>query len=271
MKPGIYDNISFPEYLKIEAVSNSYLGRLDKCPASAKVPFVDTPALVLGRAVHTLVLEGEEAFNQRYIKGLDLEKKKNVDKETWAEFYLKHLDKEVLDMEAYQKVRDIRDAVYSHPMAKDLLKEGVSEQTIIWRDPETGLLCKCRPDLSPDPAKKALIDLKTTRDASPRAFTRSIIDYGYARQSRIYLDAVNYHGKGLKAGGSNKYDAFIFIAVETKAPYRVEIYMLDKEFLDYGLSEYQRLMQIEVECQENDFWPHYSSEGIETLVKPKYL
>ena len=56
MKPGIYPNIPFREYLKIEAVSNSYLGRLDECPAKGLIPRKDTDSLGLGRAVHTVVL-----------------------------------------------------------------------------------------------------------------------------------------------------------------------------------------------------------------------
>ena len=42
MKPGIYKGISHKDYHTMtEIVSNSYLGRLDRCPAAAKVAFPD--------------------------------------------------------------------------------------------------------------------------------------------------------------------------------------------------------------------------------------
>lgn len=58
------------EYLKHHAMSNSMMHHLKRSPAHYKAALehgqVDTPALLLGSAVHALVLEGEEAFLSRF-------------------------------------------------------------------------------------------------------------------------------------------------------------------------------------------------------------
>jgi hypothetical protein len=64
---------------------------------------------------------------------------------------------------------------------------------------------------------------------------------------------------------------FAFIAVEKEPPYRVEVYTLDIDFVQYGWLEFHRLLQIEKECREKNFWPHYVNAGAEELTKPPYV
>jgi len=59
--------------------------------------------------------------------------------------------------------------------------------------------------------------------------------------------------------------------VEKKEPYRVEVYTLDVEFVDYGFKEFKRLLYLEKQCRDNNFWPHYVNAGAETLTRPAYL
>ena len=62
MREGIFSDIPAEEYHSIPAVSNSYLQRLNRVPAAAKIEQEDTGTLLFGRAFHCLLLEGEEAF-----------------------------------------------------------------------------------------------------------------------------------------------------------------------------------------------------------------
>jgi exodeoxyribonuclease VIII len=80
----------------------------------------------------------------------------------------------------------------------------------------------------------------------------------------MYLTGIN------EASGS-RFDAFCFIAVSKDPPYQVEVYMLDDEFVDYGRSEYRRLLALELECRKRQEYPNYQNPGIVTLYKPGYL
>jgi len=68
MESGIYPNISHDKYHSMtDIVSNSYLGRLDKCPANAKIPMPDSPALSFGRAYHSFILDGQKSFDRDFV------------------------------------------------------------------------------------------------------------------------------------------------------------------------------------------------------------
>ena len=264
MKPGLYENIPFSEYKKIDAVNNSRLTRLDKCPAAALVEQEDTPSLLLGRAVHTLVLEGAEKFQKEFAVAPECDKRTKAGKDLWALFQADNLDKTVLSIDDGSQAEAIRNAVFAHPFAKKILAEGKAESTIIWDDQESGLKCKSRIDWIPARSNGVLVDLKTTWDASLDKFTRSCIDYGYAKQAGMYIDGI------MKATGE-VFDSFIFIAVETEPPYHTEVHVMDMRFIEWGYLEYRRLLYLEAKCRKEGFYPHYTEASALDLVMPGYL
>lgn len=268
LKPGIYPGIPFADYLLLPYISNSYLGRLDKCPAAAKAERVDTPALQLGRIIHKYVLEDREAFEKEYLVAAKCNRRTAEGKTSFATMQemAKRANCTIISKEDFQKAENIRAAVYAHPFAVKLLASGISEQTVIWQEPSTGEVIKCRPDILPDENKLVLVDLKTTKDASEHGFSKSVAKYGYARQAALYLD-------GITAVSKHKlpFDSFVFIAVETDPPFRVEIYALDDEFIEWGRREYLRLIKIDQKCRNEASYPHYSFDGIIPLFKPHWL
>lgn len=264
MRPGIYSDISFADYLLIDAISNSYLSKLDTCPANAQVPQEDTASMSLGRAVHTMVLEGDNNF---FILP-EINKRTKEGKAQYAELLEANKDKHVLTVEEYQTVLDMAGSVYSNPWAAKLLAEGVSEQTLIWHDAKTGRLCKGRPDRIPSGGKSIIVDLKTTQNADKYAFMRSVLTYGYHRQAAFYTD-----GYAAIEAANNVYhfDTVVLIAVESKAPYRCEVYALDDAVVEYGRKQYRRLMDEDIKCQETGIYPSYKHNEIKTLFLPAYI
>lgn len=266
LAPGVYTDISHKQYhdLPIEIVSNSYLGRMDKTPAHTRVKQEDTPALIFGRATHVYILEGAEAFFKEFAVPPSCDKRTKEGKEIWGQFQVANLGKGLVTEDDFVKIIEMDYAVKRHPFAKELLAEGVSEQTVIWKDEETGILCKCRPDRTPDGNKGILVDLKTTRDAAEYAFGKSVLNYGYARQAAFYTEGIS------KATGQ-KFDAFCFIAVESQPPYRCEVYVLAAEYLSWGWTQVHRLLRLETECRVNNLWPNFVNAGAQDLLKPAYL
>ena len=134
-----------------------------------------------------------------------------------------------------------------HPAAKLLLSgEGPTrELSVYWNErvgpsvrfPELSrtVLCRCRPDLLIPPQSVGngggiVVDLKTTRDASPAGFKKSVRMFRYDVQAAWYLDGVN---KGF-AKGEEMFTTFIFIAVEKEPPYGVAVYQLDEDDVQKG-------------------------------------
>lgn len=261
---GIHTNIPHKDYLQIDAISNSYLSRLAKCPAAALVPTEDTAALTFGRALHVMVLEGEAVFNSQYAVCPKCDKRTKEGKLTYEMFLLESEGKEEITEDAHKTVKDMNESILSHPFARRLLRIGKSEQTIIWKDEETGLICKARPDRIPDNADGVFLDLKTTENASEYAFQSSVIKYGYAKQIAMYQE-------GLYFATGQKFDANAFIAVEKKPPYRVEVYTLDVNFIQHGYDDFHRIMRLEAKCRERGEYPHYQNPGCVELYAPEYL
>ncbi len=264
MDNGIYFNLSSKEYhaLPAEIISNSYLSKLNKCPAAAKIETKGTESMLFGQAAHTLILEGKEALKNQFAICEPVDKRTKDGREAFKVFKEANQDKDIIMQEDYDILVGMAIAVMSHPFATQLLHEGISESTTIWTDEETGIQCKCRPDRTPANNKGVLVDLKTIQDIN--SFGKAVMGYGYARQAAFYTEGVK------KITGEN-YDAFAFIVVEKEIPYRTEVYVLGSDYMEWGYNENHRLLRLEKECRDKNFWPHYQNAGAEDLFKPVYL
>ena len=98
------------------------------------------------------------------------------------------------------------------------------------------------------------MDLKTTTDASPKGFAKSVASFRYHVQAAHYLAA------GL-------FDKFIFIAVEKEAPYAVACYELDADALTEGQRLRGRDLQRIANCRAMAAWPGYGDE-LQTISLP---
>jgi exodeoxyribonuclease VIII len=170
-------------------------------------------------------------------------------------------ERTVLDAATWDQLHAMRDSVMSHPAARALLnRPGHAEQSIYWTDPETGTLCRCRPDYLTD--DDFCVDLKSTEDASIEGFSKSIANYRYHVQDPFYTDGI-LHATGRRVRG------FFFIAVEKTAPYAVQVFKVDDESRELGRAEYMRDLQLYAECERTGNWPAYS-ERIEPIAVPAY-
>ena len=104
MIEGIYPNISHREYHAIEAVSNSYLSRLSRCPKAAKIAQEETPAMIFGSAFHSLLLEGQEAFGKRFAVAPKIDKRTKQGNEDWLLFAEQNVGKSIITKDDYDKM-----------------------------------------------------------------------------------------------------------------------------------------------------------------------
>jgi exodeoxyribonuclease VIII len=125
---------------------------------------------------------------------------------------------------------------------------GKAEQSVYWTDPVTGILCRCRPDFWRE--DDIIVDVKTTEDASPEEFSRSLAKWRYHVQAPFYMD-------GIELATGRRPKGFVFLVVEKKPPYAVAAYTLDPESIELGRAEYRADLERLAECQRTDQWPGF--------------
>lgn len=273
MKNGWHEGLSMEEYLALHRVSSSRLNTLrTKTPAHLRAEILDpkppTKAMALGSVAHTAVLEPDD-LSTRYMVAEQCEAltQKGTQCTKGGQFY--HLahgwlcgqhmkgygleeadqDREVVSQSDWDRASAMRDAVWAHPAAKALLsRSGPLEVSGLWKDPETGLACKIRPDKRCD-AHGVIVDLKTTTDASPRGFSKVVADRGYFVSGALYR-------MGAEALGWEWRD-HVFIAVEKTPPYAVAVYRLDLSALADGDRVARQLLRQYGAYEAAGEWPSY--------------
>jgi exodeoxyribonuclease VIII len=252
------------------AVSKSHLDLVAKSPLHYWARYIDpkrelpdpTPAMRIGTALHTLVLE-QDQFEERYITAPQVDRRTKAGKEAWAEFEAEAGDRELIAADDRIQISRMAEAVWAHPAAAALLHwEGKAETTHMWTDPATGLDCKCRPDWLTNDGR-LIVDLKTTEDASPAGFRKSIGAFRYHVQSSWYLD-------GVQAATGCRPEQFLFLCVEKKPPYAVAVYAAAPVIVTIGAETAARDLDVLATCKQACAWPGYSDQ-VEPISLPGWM
>lgn len=265
-EPGFYEGISNDEYHAGPEVSKTTLDQINQSPA--QVPWYRTApedkeksdALNLGDALHALLLEPDRFNEGFYAVTQPVERRSNAGKQRWAAIQAEAGDKPILMPEDLRKLYLMRDSVMAHPDARTFLEaDGHAEPSMYWRDPDTGLMCRCRPDKA-ILKHNVCLDVKSTADMAK--FWRSVVDYRYYVQDPYYSDGWT-HAIGTEM------PRFIFLVVSTSincGKYPVKLVDLTPEYQQIGRDAYRRNLETYRQCVDNDSWP-----GIETMDAPAWL
>lgn len=247
------------DYHKADAVSRSYLKKLQVSPAEAKVPQDDTTSTGLGKAGHIMVLEGRDKFDD-----LVIEAPTKTAGVKFTELAMANPDKVVVALDGRQKAAEAVTGMMCHPQVQEILaaEDIQTEVSVFWRDEETGLICKARIDFMV-PSMSILGDLKFVQKgaANERKFRYMIRDYGYDLQAPWYTEGI------AKATGQ-VYEHFLFIVTETETPNMTGVFEMDRDWMGDAHWQNHALLRLEAECRKNGLWPNYdpNNPGIQTLV-----
>lgn len=255
------------EYHRHPAVSKSHLDQIARSPRHYWARYVDpdrvppepSPQMLLGTALHMHVLELGE-WDKNYVVMPEGLKRTTKEGKAAYEALLKD-GRTIINHSDWLQVQAMARAVFAHPAAAALLGEqGEAETTHMWLDAATGLQCKCRPDwLTSD----AVVDLKTTRDASPSGFRKSIGNFRYHVQAAWYLH-------GLVQATGKRPSQFVFICVESDPPHAVAVYAADVEMIEAGWKQARWDLDKLAVCFAADSWPSYSDQ-IEPISLPGWM
>lgn len=247
------------QYHKSDAVSKSHLDVISKSGLHYKAHYIDkviervqTPAFIEGSLVHSMVLEPENTVNE-FVLTPDINKKTKAGKKEFEAFEEEHKGKQIVTSEMWMKALAMSQSVRVHSEAGRLLSDGVAESSHFWTDKKTGLECKARPDWLRNDG--VIVDLKTTLDASPAGFAKSVANFRYHVQDYWYK-------KGVDA------DKFVFVCVEKNPPYAVAVYELDPEAVKVGGLLAERDFRQIAEGRENGIWCGF--DGIKSLSLPNW-
>jgi hypothetical protein len=262
MHPGIEPEVYYARALGL--VRKSVLDLVHRSPAHLKA-WLDggeeepTPALAFGVALHTALLEPDR-FAHEYVVAPDFgDRRYKAAKERYEGWKAENVGKTVLEVRDGDAIRGITMSVLRHPLLGRIVERGRSEMTVRW-DEECGLPAAARLDKYLEELAVTL-DLKSTEDASPGAFSRSVANYRYHVQEAHYR-------AGLDAIGATC-EHFIFGACEKRPPYAVALYELSPEALAVGERVRRRDIQRLEECAVKNEWPGYP-EAIVELDLPRW-
>jgi hypothetical protein len=204
----------------------------------------DRPAYLVGRAAHTVILEGEEAFQQQFAVGGPVNPQTGLPYGTgtkaWNE-WAQAQGKDVLTEAQYQLVTSMAESVQKHLVARELLAVGYPEGVV--RTLYRGQLCQIRMDWF-DP-HAGIVDLKTCDDLA--WFEADARRYGYAHQLAFY--------RAVLAQVIGIYVPVFLIAVEKKEPFRCGLWRITPEVLAEAQRDNEYAMERLDACRQSNVWP----------------
>lgn len=269
-KTGIFLGVPRDGYERIQRVNWSWLKHMKKSPQHFRAwgqdrAHEDTDAMRLGRATHVAALEAER-FRSVYAVW---DGGRRAGKE-WEKFRTQSEADglEVLTDEQYQQAQAIANAALTNEYAAKWLRSGSTEVTMLWTHevadmagcPGFSIDCKGRMDIAQNIA--AIVDLKTTKDASPEAFGRQCWNLAYHEQAAFYVDGYAAVNGGVRV-------PYVIVAVENHAPYAVQVYRVPDRVVQAGRDTCRALLERLNECRLQNRWPGYA-EGPVDLELPRW-
>lgn len=208
----------------------------------------ETAAFTLGRAAHHLLL-GEDDFSTLFImRPEELAGKpwqgNRTDCKAWLKTQ-KAAGRTVLAPEQVNTIRRMAKSLAAHPLVQAGVLNGHIEQTMVWRDKETGIWLKARPDAIPNDSGD-YADLKTTSDFGFK-LDRSIGTYRYDIQAALV-------GRGSRATLGVEMTSFSFVFVEKTVPYTVDVLTLQHQDLEHADQDLQVALRVFARCMETGSW-----------------
>lgn len=273
VNPGIYPGIPREKYhaqlTAWPSLSNSLAHDIlfAGCPFEAWFTSYLNPDAVsenkaefdLGTAGHLIILEPEKFDAGTVILDFGDYKKdaaKQGRDDAWAAGKTPLLPKQL------KVVRAMREAVFANKATREIVEGGAAEETIIARDPVTGVYLKARPDYRFRIKGEAVMtDVKIT-DPNPTAFANRVGDMGYFMQDPFYRTVHEL------ATGEPVVD-FRFLCISPKPPHLVSVNRVKQQDIDEGMACMRAAIDRFAECVATNHWPDYSGQ-VHEVTQPAY-
>lgn len=266
MKPGIYHGLSDESYHSRPELSSTgarlLLPEFGGSPAKFKYRQgreFTSAAFDTGKAVHAQVL-GVGAVGVAYpddVLASNGAASTKAAKE-WADQV--RADGNIpMKRSELRPIYGMSESVLAHPTARALFELPGHREVSVFSEVD-GVPCRARFDALTDETPQGVfgIDLKTSsKTVDADTFTRTVVDFGYQVQQEFYRDVHRPFGE----------IEFVFVCVETTAPYLVAVHRLDITYEDMGRTQAREARKTYKACEQAGRWPGYS-EDVQTLSPP---
>lgn len=256
------------EYRQHPAISRSEIFKIAESPEKFKYyqenPEEPTPALIFGQLFHAMALQ-PEVVDEQFAVAPNVDRRTKAGKAEFAAFEAASENKTIVTAEMVEQATAMCESLNKNAFVRKLLK-GEKEKPFFWVDDLTHEECKCRVDCLTELGDKLIIvDLKSTENAETEAFMKSAIKYGYDFQAAMY-------SKGVEVNTGKK-PLFVFIAIEKKPPYAINILQADELLMRRGYDIFRELIGIYHDCKQTNNWYGFLGKYnmINNLALPSYL
>lgn len=235
-------------------------------------PTKDTDALRLGRAFHDALLL-PEVYERDYHftpEGFSRAAKVKMAEEIAAADAAIAAGLSTISASEAAIVAAMVAAMRADELIAPLLVDGEAEVTLVWKDKETGVMLRARPDwMLPD--LSVGMNMKTDADASYDGFSKSIGKFGYAQSVALELD-------GYEAVFGEAPRKYLHPVVEKPAKESFEpgdfiataLWEMPFEDIERGRWLNRMAIQTFADCLSSGKWPGYTPE-VELCGMPGYL
>lgn len=187
-------DIDDPGYFRLKSIDQSQLKQFLKNPADWAYHRLNddhkpTDAMKFGTAFHAYLLGTSDVVSLP-----EGESFRNKDNQKWRADQLEagNIIVSYNDMQLLKRMKEgieQTSLMPEYPDYMEIIEQGTKEQCIEWKDRQTGLMLKAKPDLIPA-GTDYLVDLKTAQKADAESFAKEVINYGYHIQTVFYRAAV---------------------------------------------------------------------------------
>lgn len=187
-------DIDDPGYFRLKSIDQSQLKQFLKNPADWAYHRLNddhkpTDAMKFGTAFHAYLLGTSDVVSLP-----EGESFRSKDNQKWRADQLEagNIIVSYNDMQLFKRMKEgieQTSLMPEYPDYMEIIEQGTKEQCIEWKDRQTGLMLKAKPDLIPA-GTDYLVDLKTAQKADAESFAKEVINYGYHIQTVFYRAAV---------------------------------------------------------------------------------
>lgn len=181
-------------YFRLKSIDQSQLKQFLKNPADWAYHRLNddhkpTDAMKFGTAFHAYLLGTSDVVSLP-----EGESFRSKDNQKWRDEQLEagNIIVSYNDMQLLKRMKEgieQTSLMPEYPDYMEIIEQGTKEQCIEWKDRQTGLMLKAKPDLIPV-GTDYLVDLKTAQKADAESFAKEVINYGYHIQTVFYRAAV---------------------------------------------------------------------------------
>lgn len=268
-KPGVYSNMPLDRYH-----TKSVCDSLSISSSGLRKIFHESPAhywctsphnrlhapeepprhFVIGRAMHHLVM-GEPYFAKIFrVAPPEVRRVDNTlvawslrtnEAKAWVDARRREGIITIYPNEVEQ-IEGMANSLKEHPMVIAGAFDGYVERSIFWKDKETGIWLKVRPDVIPTDSGDC-VDLKTTTSVQWNDLQRTIAECGYVQQFALMREGF--------AALKMPFASATLVFVEKNPPYCTRVVSLRPQELDRGMRENRAALRTFLRCMESGEWP----------------